>query len=428
MIPRTAIAPTELDFDASYRAAESRDPRFDGRMFGAVTTTGVYCRPVCPSRMPRRANVRFFASTSAAEREGFRPCRRCLPAAHAESRPALVDRALESIAAGYGFEGLASGLGTEAGRLRRAFVAELGVSPSELIRAVRACGPLSLPLAFRPPLDAASLLAFLGGRTVAGVEEVRGPTYRRSLTASGGPAIVALTPHHGHVRLDVALADIGSLRSIVGTARSMFDLDVDPAAVSRTLGRDPALRPLVRAHPGIRVPAAADGLELAVRAVVGQQVSVAGARTMLGRIAARFGTPIAGADPPVATGFPYAEALADAPLEELGVIGRRACAIRRIASLVAGGGLNLRGTGDPGETVDTLREIDGVGPWTAEYVRMRALRDPDAFVASDLGVRHAFMRLGLDARPGAISERAEEWRPWRAYATMLLWRLEASRG
>jgi AraC family transcriptional regulator of adaptative response / DNA-3-methyladenine glycosylase II len=178
----------------------------------------------------------------------------------------------------------------------------------------------------------------------------------------------------------------------------------------------------VLAHPGIRLPGAADGFELAVRAIVGQQVSVTAAQTMLGRIAARFGTPLEGAIPML---FPSAEALAEAPLEELGVIGRRASAIRRVAAMVAGGELDLSGSSDPDETVGRLLELEGIGPWTAEYIRMRALRDPDAFVSSDLGVRHAFERLGLDETPHAIVARAEAWRPWRAYAAMLLWRLDA---
>jgi AraC family transcriptional regulator of adaptative response / DNA-3-methyladenine glycosylase II len=198
----------------------------------------------------------------------------------------------------------------------------------------------------------------------------------------------------------------------------VFDLDADPTAIARTLERDPALRPLVRSHPGIRLPGAADGFEVAVRAIVGQQVSVAAARTVLGRIASRFGSPLDGG-----TVFPTAEGLAAAPLEVLGIVGRRAGAIRRVATLVGEGELDLSGVGDRDETVERLLQVDGIGPWTAEYIRMRALRDPDAFVAGDLGVRRAFERLGLDSNPRTIVARAEAWRPWRAYATMLLWRV-----
>lgn len=294
---------------------------------------------------------------------------------------------------------------------------ETGVLPN-----VRVGSRRSVSLPYHAPFDAEGLLRFLGDRTIPGVEEVRGSTFTRSLSTEHGPGVVSLTTDDDHVRLDVALGDERSLRSVVRIGRSLFDVEVDPVAVARTLRKDPALRPLVLTHPGVRVPGAADGFELAVRAIVGQQVSVAAARTMLGRIAGRFGTPLEGRVP---LAFPSAEALAEAPFEELGIIGRRAGAIRRIAAMVASGELDLSGASDPDETVGTLLELDGIGPWTAGYIRMRALRDPDAFVASDLGVRHGFERLGLDARPRAILARAEAWRPWRAYATMLLWRLGA---
>jgi AraC family transcriptional regulator of adaptative response / DNA-3-methyladenine glycosylase II len=412
-------------FEAWFRAAESRDPRFDGRVVVAVTTTGVYCRPSCPSPMPRPRNVRFFRDGPSATLEGFRPCRRCRPGALPARSAELVDRALELVSTDRD-EGLARRLGLEAGRLRRAFVAELGVTPTSLVRAVRACGPVSIDLPFRPPFDADGLLAFLQDRAIPGVEEVRGRTYRRSLTTPRGPATLSLTPLPASdgVRLDATVADVAGLRSVVRTARSMFDLDVDPAAVARTLADDPVLRPAVRKRPGVRLPGVADGSELLVRAVVGQQVSVAAARTMLGRIAGRFGERIAGVDPAVATAFPTSEALAEAPLEELGVIGRRASAIRAVAAMVASGELTLDGSADPDETVGRLLQIDGIGPWTAGYVRMRALRDPDAFVEGDLGVRRGFERLGLDATQRAMLARSEAWRPWRAYAVMLLWGIE----
>ena len=421
------IEPIADGFEICARAVESRDPRFDGRVFVAVTSTGIYCRPVCPAPMPMRSHIRFFTEASAAERAGFRACKRCRPGPRRdpfepEPPATLVDRALERLATVRGVQELARGLGVDAGRLRRAFVATLGTTPSAVIRASRAGGQLSLALPFRAPLDAAGLLAFLGDRAIPGVEEARGSTFSRSVSTAHGSAVVSLTVEEEHARLDVAFEDVRSLPPTVRAARSLFDLDVDPAPVARTLAADPVMRPLVLAHPGHRLPGAADGLELAVRAIVGQQVSVAAARTMLGRIAVRSGTPLAGAIP---MAFPSAATLADAPLEELGIIGRRASAIRRVAAMVAGGELDLSGSGDPDETVERLLELEGIGPWTAEYIRMRALRDPDAFVSSDLGVRHAFERLGLDATPHAIVARAEAWRPWRAYAAMLLWRLDA---
>ena len=420
-----AIEPDQVGFEAWARAVESRDARFDGRVFVAVTSTGIYCRPVCPAPMPHRRHVRFFTEASSAERDGFRACKRCRPGLggdplEPESHVELADRALERVPSAGDVAGLARALRVDVARLRRAFAAELGTTPSAVLRSQRTGRRLSIALPCRAPFDVEGLLGFLGDRAIPGVEEARGSTFSRSLWTAHGAADIDLTAEVDRVRFDIGFEDVRSLRSVVRIARTLFDLDVDPGPVARTLERDPVLRPLVLAHPGIRLPGAADGFELAVRAVVGQQVSVAAARTMLGRIAARFGTPLDGAIP---LRFPSAEALADVPLEELGIIGRRASAIRRVATMVVAGELDLSGSQDPDETVGRLIELDGVGPWTAEYIRMRALRDPDAFVAGDLGVRHAFARMGLDTRPRAILARAEAWRPWRAYATMLLWRL-----
>jgi AraC family transcriptional regulator of adaptative response / DNA-3-methyladenine glycosylase II len=287
---------------------------------------------------------------------------------------------------------------------------------------------ISLSLPYRPPFPGASLLGFLADRAIPGVEEVRGSTYRRSLSAPSGDTSISVTDERAGDELwvDVALDDAGAVPFVERAVRSLFDLDADPTSIARVLRRDPILRPLVRANPGIRLPGAADGFELVVRAIIGQQVSVPAARTMLGRVAARFGRPLA--DASVTTVFPSADRLADARLEELGVVGRRASAIRRVAAMLAGGELDLSGGGDPDATIQALLGVDGIGPWTAAYVRMRALHDPDAFPAGDLGVRRAIERLGLDPVPRAIEERAEAWRPWRAYAAMLLWRSEPATG
>lgn len=419
-----AIHPDADAYERFARAAESHDARFDGRVFVAVTSTRVYCRPVCPAPTPQRRHVRFFTEADAAEREGFRPCKRCRPGPRhdpldPETDAALVDRALASAARTEGVIALARTLGVGTGRLRRVFAAGLGTTPGRAVRAARAGGPLVLQLPFRTPFDAIGILAFLRDRAIAGVEEVDGTAYRRILSTPFGTARLTLAPGAERVLVEVAFEDVRSVPAAVGAARSVLDLDADPTAIARTLERDPALRPLVLSNPGIRLPGAADGFEVAVRAIVGQQVSVAAARTMLGRIAARFGSALEGA-----TLFPAPEALAHAPLEELGVVDRRARAIRCVAGMLAGDDLDLTRTADPDETVGRLLQIDGIGPWTAEYIRMRALRDPDAFVPGDLGVRRAFERLGLVASPRAILARAQAWRPWRAYATMLLWRLE----
>jgi AraC family transcriptional regulator of adaptative response / DNA-3-methyladenine glycosylase II len=303
----------------------------------------------------------------------------------------------------------------------------IGGAGSFMLRSARPreARTISLSLSYRPPFPGASLLGFLGDRAIPGVEEVGGATYRRSLSTPSGDTSVSVT-HVGaadELRVDLALDDPRAVPFVERAVRSLFDLDAHPTPIARVLGRDAILRPLVRANPGIRLPGAADGFELVVRAIIGQQVSVPAARTMLGRVAARFGRPLADGQAPVTTVFPNADRLADARLEEFGIVGRRASAIRRVAAMVAGGELDLNGA-DPDATIRALLGVDGIGPWTAAYVRMRALHDPDAFPAGDLGVRRAVERLGLDPAPRAIEERAEAWRPWRAYAAMLLWRSE----
>jgi AraC family transcriptional regulator of adaptative response / DNA-3-methyladenine glycosylase II len=286
--------------------------------------------------------------------------------------------------------------------------------------------PMMRMLRYRPPLAVEPLLRFLRDRAVPGVEEVTATTYRRSLGTPAGPAVLALEPIPGteRVRLDVTAEDARAVPAAVAAARRILDLDADPVAVAETLGRDPLLRPLIRRLPGIRLPGAAAGFEVVVRAILGQQVSVPAARTMLGRVAGAYGDRSPSADPGIAVLFPEPETLAEAPLERLGITGGRALAIRRVATMTAGGELDLTGRGDPHDAIGRLLDVTGIGPWTAQYVRMRALHDPDAFPAGDLGVRRAFERLGLDPSPRTISIRAERWRPWRAYATMLLWEVE----
>ncbi|HSJ50493.1 MAG TPA: AlkA N-terminal domain-containing protein [Actinomycetota bacterium] len=266
---------------------------------------------------------------------------------------------------------------------------------------------------FRPPLPAATLVRFLGDRAIPGVEEVAGPAYRRWVATPSGPELFSarLTGD----RVDVADPGHGDL------ARAVFDLGADPAAVVRVLGGDPVLGPVARRNRGVRVPGVVDGFELLVRAVLGQQVSVRAARTMLGRVAERFGSPAPGDAPGIGLVFPAADRLADAPLEQLGITRRRAATIRRVAELTASGGLDLGRDSDPDEATGRLLELDGIGPWTADYVRMRAFGDRDVFPSGDLGVRRAAELLGLDPAARALLARAEAWRPWRAYAAMLLW-------
>ncbi len=468
-------------FEATYRAAATGDPRLDGRLFVAVTSTGIYCRPICPVPMPRREVVRFFRAAAAAEEQGFRACRRCRPEASPDSpdwdvRADLVGRALRLIAEGVvdaeGVDGLAHRLAIGRRQLQRLFVRELGSGPLAVARSrraglakqlleqtdatstqvafaagfgsvrayhdtlrrlygqtpteirkrrPRAGGGLSVGLAFRPPLAWAALIEFLRRRAVPGVERVDEHGCTRALRVTDGAGrIVRLERRleNGRVSLDVgALEDVPLLAGIVQGARRLLDLDADTAAIDDALGADPVLRHLVKRTPGLRLPGCFDGFELAVRAVVGQQVSLAAARTTLGAIVTRLGEPLERPAEGVTHLFPAPERLAGAADHDLGVPSVRAQAIRRLAELVASGELDLSGSADPSESLRTLARIPGIGRWTAAYVAMRALRDPDAFPAGDLVLRRTADRLGVCD----LERRADRWRPWRGYAALHLW-------
>lgn len=270
-------------------------------------------------------------------------------------------------------------------------------------------------------------MRFLGDRAIPGVESFDGRTFRRAIRTSDDQAhVIGLTPDatENHVTLD-ADVDPTEVERIERVARGLLDLDADPAVTDATLAADPTLRPLVRATPGIRVPGVIDGFELAVRAVLGQQISVRAARTFAGRIAIAGGTTIDHPVEEITHLFPSAEQLAGIPIERLGLTSARSATLRRLAELVADGSLDLSGSADRGSTLDTLLGIKGIGPWTAAYVAMRALGDPDAFPAGDLGVRLGFEALGLASTPAAIIQHAERWRPWRAYAVIHLWNRES---
>ncbi len=491
-----------MDFDLCYRAVEGRDARFDGMFFTAVTSTGIYCRPSCPSITPRRENVRFFRSAAAAHEAGFRACKRCRPDAVPGSpewnaRADAVGRAMRLIADGEversGVSGLARRLGYTSRHLHRLLHAEVGAGPLALARAQRsraarillessalpvtdvafASGfasvrqfndtiravfaltpgalrararaqdggtdartarsePLHLRLAYRRPLAFEALARFLALRAVPGVEEWRDGAYRRVLRLAHGLGVVSLSaaasPEDGtgeagtgHVLCTLHLDDLRDLTSAVERCRRLLDLDADPLAVARGLERDPVLGPRVRAHPGLRVPGHVDPEELAVRAVLGQQVSVAAARTLAGRLSARYGQPLPEPDGTLRWAFPTPTALAGADAADLAMPGRRRRTLVDLCERLADGSLVLDAGADRDEAEDALLRIPGIGPWTTAYIRMRALSDPDAFMPTDLGVRHALERLGLGSVPARASEAAEAWRPWRSYALQHLW-------
>lgn len=465
-----AVSVKELDFDSCYRAVSARDARFDGRFYTAVTSTHIYCRPICPARTPASRNVRFYRHAASAEAAGFRPCKRCRPELSPgdpgwDHRGELIGRALRLIDEGVADDGgvarLAGRLHITERHLHRLFTTEIGVGPLAVARTKRlllakqlltetglsitdvafAAGfgsvrqfnatmketygftpgelratagravtdnSLTLRLHRREPYEARTLLRFLRGRAIPGLERVDETGYSRAVP--GGT--VTLTPGPGDVRLEVSLDDTRHLARVVARCRRLLDLDADPEAIAHALG-ETSLAPLVAARPGLRVPGAWDGFEVAVRAVVGQQISVAGARTILGRIVGRAGRPVE------AEGFthlfPTPGELLEADLGGLGLTGRRVVTLKALAAKAADGEIDLDGAQEPGEAVARLLEVPGIGPWTASYIALRALRDPDAWPAGDLVLRRAMACLGIP------DDHIERWRPWRAYAALHLW-------
>ena len=470
------------DFERCYRAVSSRDSRFDGWFFTGVTTTGIYCRPSCPAITPKRTNVRFFSTAAAAQVAGLRACKRCRPDATPGSpewnvRADVVGRAMRLIGDGVvdreGVGGLAKRLHLSERHLHRQLVAEVGAGPQALARAQRAetarlliettsmkmadiafaagfasirqfndtirevfastprelraaraeavpsvPATLSLRLPYRAPLAGDHVLSFLGERAVPGLEQWDGTTYKRSLPLPAGEGIVSLSLGKRHVACELSLTDLRDLTAAVQRCRALIDLDADPDAITDVLAADPALEGAVRRWPGLRVPGSVDGTEIAVRAILGQQVSVKGARTLAGRLVSAYGRELAKPDGDITHSFPLATELADAPLEEVGMPESRRRSLRSVASAIADGTLVLDAGADRSTTKEALLAIPGIGPWTASYLQMRALRDPDAFLATDLGVVKGAKHLGID---GPLEDVSERWKPWRAYAVQYLW-------
>ncbi|WP_304412148.1 AlkA N-terminal domain-containing protein [Parafrankia sp. EUN1f] len=507
---RDSAAP-HRDPELCARAVRSRDARFDGWFFVAVTSTGIYCRPSCPARAPRVENMRFHPTAASAQRAGFRACKRCRPDASPGSpawnhRADVVARAMRLIADGVvdraGVPGLAARLGYSPRQLERQLLAELGAGPLALARAQRAqtarllletttmsmgdvataagfrsirafngtvreifalapgdlrrralSGPavparavsaraqparavsaasadgsaggsdliatITVRLPFRAPLHPDSLFGHLVATAVPGVEEWRDGAYRRTLRTPHGHAIVALRPLPDHIACRLALSDMRDLGFVIARCRRLLDLDADPTAVDAHLCTDPHLAPLVARAPGRRIPRTVDPAELALRAVLGQQVSVAAARTHAGRLVRAAGQPIHDPDGGLTHLWPTVADLADGPAPAVPA-GRRRAFTALVAALVSGEA-ELDEGGDWSRTRSALAGLPGIGPWTIETIAMRALGDPDAFVLEDLGVRRGAERIGLPATPAALLRRAAAWRPWRAYAVQYLW-------
>lgn len=489
--------PGTLDPHRCYQAVCARDARFDGFFFVGVSTTGVYCRPVCTVRTPGRDRCTYFPTAAAAERAGFRPCLRCRP----ELAPGVADgvapvdatragarwlaaRIEAGALNGSDLDSLAAEYGLSSRQLRRALLAEYGVTPIELAqtrrlllakqlltdtalpiahvaqasgfssvrrfnalfraryrlapRALRRRGTqpvvdpasgetIRLRLGYRPPLPWDVLARFLVARGACGVEALDGDRYVRTVQLADAAGKVhsgwfAAAPSRTHpvIDIDASVSLLPVLTPLLARIRRLFDLDANPQVIDAQLRKDPALRPLLRRRPGLRVPGAFDVFELALRAVLGQQISVKSATTLFGRFAAAFGDPAQTPLPALAVHAPGAARIADAGVTRIASLGLprvRAATIWSLARAVASGELNLA----PGLAFDDvlarLQALPGIGPWTAHYIAMRALGITDAFPAADLGLMRT---LGI-RRPADLAARAEAWRPWRAYAAVHIW-------
>jgi AraC family transcriptional regulator of adaptative response / DNA-3-methyladenine glycosylase II len=483
----------DMDDDACYRALTTRDARFDGRLFVGVKTTGIYCRPICPARTPKRENVRFYPTAAAAQSAGFRPCLRCRP----ETSPDLaawrgasntVARALSLIECGAmddaDVEGLADRLGVGERQLRRLFRKHLGASPvavaqtrrvllaKQLIQETRLPmaevamasgfgsvrrfnetfqqlydrppgalrrlgGPeetsahgeaVRLSLPYKAPYDWDAMLAFLALRAIPGVERVERGAYERTLGVSGAVGSVRVEPAaKSRLSVSVRFPKISALPAIIARVRRVFDLAADPVAISTHLAQDPALAPRVAAHPGLRVPGAWDGFELAIRAILGQQITVVAARGLAAKLVAAHGEPMpeALASEGLTHVFPTPQRLLGADFAALGMPRSRAAALTAMTEAVNADPLIFGARRTLEDAIGALKALPGIGEWTAQYIAMRELREPDAFPAADIGLMRALTdEAGRRPTPAELSARAEAWRPWRAYAALHLWSSE----
>jgi AraC family transcriptional regulator of adaptative response / DNA-3-methyladenine glycosylase II len=521
-----------MDFEQRYRIIQSRDPRFDGQFITAVRSTGIYCRPSCPARTPKAANVTFYETSAAAHEAGYRACKRCLPEA-VPGTPAwnlrndLAARAMRLIGDGVierdGVDGLSRQLGYSSRHLTRVLSHELGAGPLALSRAMRAQtartlltstdlsmseiafaagfssirqfndtiaevfeltptqmrarqsrgqaaapGSIELMLPYREPFDASGVFTWLAARAVPGVETVTANSYSRSIALPGGPGWFTVRQSDRQLVLDAHLTALGDLPVLVSRIRRLFDLDADPLAVDRALSADPVLAERVRAVPGIRMPGAVDAHEMLFRAIIGQQITVAAARTLLHRLAEAAGSPIGAEDRTGPTGpagangttgptgaygpagadgrtgtraadgsappeprptllFPTAAQVAEHASDVLTGPRAKIATVVRVAEALASGDLTLSFGDDAAVQRARLTAIPGIGEWTAGYLAMRVLKSPDILLTGDVAVRSGARSLGLPDAPRELATWAAEFAPWRSYLCLHLWAASAAR-
>jgi AraC family transcriptional regulator of adaptative response / DNA-3-methyladenine glycosylase II len=485
----------DMDFEACRRAFLTRDPRFDGRIFCGVKSTGIYCRPICPARTPKAENMSFFPSAAAAQEAGFRPCLRCRP----EASPDLgawrgtsntVSRALALIEGGALDAGdvdhLGSRLGVGERQLRRLFKQHLGASPvavaqtrrvllaKQLIHETRlpmaeialasgfgsvrrfnetfqqlfgrspgalrrtrghdvsaAGAGVTVRLPYRAPYDWDAVVGFLTARAIPGVEDVSPMRYARTLEVDGARGVVVVRPGAGDFLVaEIRFPKLKALPAVIARVRRVFDLSADPGLIGAHLSQDPALAAMVAARPGLRAPGAWDGFELAVRAILGQQITVVAARNLAAKLVAAYGTEIddpAAAELGLTRVFPTPGRLIGQDIAALGMPKTRGLALEALARTVAADPTIFTPRADLPAAIKALSALPGVGEWTAQYIALRELREPDAFPHGDIALQRALTdENGRRPSAQALLERAQAWRPWRAYAAQHLWAADAA--
>jgi AraC family transcriptional regulator, regulatory protein of adaptative response / DNA-3-methyladenine glycosylase II len=484
----------KLDRNICYRALQTKDARFDGHFFTAVLTTKIYCRPICPARIPALQNCLFMPSAAAAHDAGFRPCLRCRPEVAPNLRGRLepgatvFDRAMSAIAAGAlddsGVQALADRFGVSDRHLRRLFSEHLGASPVAVAQTRRilfakqlidetslsmtdvamAAGfasirrfnaaiwqtyqrpprdlrkhqllptaspelpKISLKLPFSPPYEWPTLIKFLADRSLPGIERVTSDAYQRTISIEHYHGIIEVRPVPGkdYLIANIQFPQVAALTQIVERLRHIFDLNADTTTIAAHLATDPDLASRIETLPGLRVPGAWDSFELAVRAILGQQISVTAATTLASRLVVAYGEPlIAGeiswAAPELRFVFPRPERLIGADLTKLGITKARSHAITTLAAQLVEHPDLLQGMRELEITVKQLCKLPGIGEWTAQYIAMRSLREPDAFPTGDLALLRSMTARDPLMNKAKLDTRAEAWRPWRAYAAMYLW-------